>query len=144
MKCRAIFLLLSGIFALLISINTACEFNPHRQGQWLYESHCANCHMEDGTGLANIIPSLHQSPLLRNETIHQTACLIRYGIRTPDPLNPEEEIYPMPPIPDLSKTEISNILNYIGNHFDNRAGYINPVELNSILSQCPNATERKW
>ena len=145
MKLRAIAFLLVGLFIfLLLFFGTACEFNPHRQGQWLYETHCANCHMEDGTGLGNIIPSLHQSAHLSRKTIHQTSCLIRYGIRIQDPLNPKEEIYPMPPLPDLNKTEIANILNYIGNHFGNTAGYINPIELKETLEECPNKRPRQW
>lgn len=138
----------AAIVVLLGSVyvsSTSCNYyNPHAQGERLYLTHCAACHMDDGKGLRDLIPSLHESAFLTRENIHFTGCLIRYGIKRPDPLDPSQEIFPMPPLPDLSETEISNILNYIGNHFDNEAGYTNPVKLRETLSDCPNRAPRQY
>jgi hypothetical protein len=100
--------------------------------------------MEDGKGLRGLIPDLNQSPLLTASGIYSVACLIRYGIKQPDPFDSTFINYPMPPLYDLSETEITNILNYIGNHFGNSADYINPIKLKETLSDCPNAEKRKW
>lgn len=140
-------LVVSGLFiGLSLTYFTAvsCNFNPYSQGELLYRIHCASCHMEDGSGLRDLIPTLHQSPFLTGEQIHSTACLIRFGIKKPDPLDPEVETYPMPPLHHLTETEITNILNYIGNHFGNQSGYVNPIKLQENLDHCPNAVPRKY
>ncbi|TVR87592.1 MAG: cytochrome c [Saprospirales bacterium] len=133
--------LIIGAFTIF---HSSCDFNPHRHGEWLFEIHCANCHMADGTGLGELIPDLWESPYLQKTTIHEAACLIRYGIKTPDPLDPDLKIYPMPPNYELTESEIANILNYIGNSFGNEGGYINPTTLKEVLSDCPNAEDRQW
>ena len=127
-----------------ISSLSSCDYNPHRQGEWLYSQHCQSCHMADGKGLGELIPTLNESPWLTTANIHSVACLIRFGIKKPDPFDSTVVTYPMPPLYDLSETEITNILNYIGNHFGNSAGYINPVKLKEALSSCPNEEARKW
>ena len=133
-----------AIFFLIIYSSVSCNYNPHRQGEWLYNTHCASCHIEDGSGLRELIPGLKQSPWLTPSAIHSVSCIIRYGIKRPDPFDSTIMIYPMPPLYDLTDIEITNILNYIGNHFGNTAGYINPIKLKEVLSDCPNAEERKW
>lgn len=100
--------------------------------------------MADGKGLGELIPSLNSSHWLTSENIYSVACLIRFGIKKPDPFDSTIITYPMPPLYDLSEAEITNILNYIGNHFGNSAAYINPIKLKETLSNCPNEESRKW
>lgn len=127
-----------GLFFIIVIHHFSCDFNPHLQGKWLYDSNCASCHMEDGSGLRELIPSMVKSPYLTENNIYSVACMIRYGIKKPDPLNPEIEVWVMPPLPELTNTEIANILNYIGNHFENSATYVHPTTLDSTLENCPN------
>lgn len=123
---------------------SACDYNPYRQGEWLYTQHCGSCHMVDGAGLRGLIPSLKESAWLTSGNIHSVACLIRFGIKKPDPFDSTITTYPMPPIHDLSEIEITNILNYIGNHFGNSSGYVNPNILRETLLDCPNKEARKF
>ncbi len=49
--------LVLGVFALFcFAFIYSCKETPFQQGKILYEYYCANCHMEDGSGLEGLIP----------------------------------------------------------------------------------------
>ena len=50
---------------LTISVIFSCNDSPYMQGKRLYLANCANCHMEDGSGLSALIPSIQKSVYLR-------------------------------------------------------------------------------
>ncbi|HND87708.1 MAG TPA: cytochrome c, partial [Saprospiraceae bacterium] len=57
-----------------------CQPNPYRDGEALYKSQCANCHMDKGTGLSGLIPTLVQSDYLQTHRA-TLPCALRYGLR---------------------------------------------------------------
>lgn len=86
----------------------ACGGNPYEQGERIYIVLCSNCHMEDGSGLGQLIPALTEEKL----TLDQPArliCLLRKGL----PRNPQTN-QQMPAQPTLSVTEMTNLINYLG------------------------------
>jgi mono/diheme cytochrome c family protein len=123
------------ITALLIQ---SCGGNPYQQGQNLYTVFCANCHMDDGTGLEGLIPPLANSDWLR-ERQKEVACLIRYGIQDTLTVNGERYGQPMAGIDRLTDTEITNIVNYINHAWGNRDGVVKFEDLRDQLEQCPEA-----
>jgi len=92
------------ICSLTFTFLSACEYEPYKQGKQLYETHCANCHSEDGSGLEQLIPDITNSSYY-SENKNQLACIIRQGI----PATDSSLIMDMPPAKTLSHFEISNI-----------------------------------
>ena len=62
----------------LILLLTQCKQSRYGQGERLYLAHCANCHMEDGKGLAKLIPPLAGADYLKLNQ-DRVPCIIRHG-----------------------------------------------------------------
>ena len=105
------------------------------EGQRLYELHCANCHMSDGTGLGGLIPPLAKADFLEIGGL-QAACWIRNGLAGRIQVNGEIYENEMPANIKLSDTEITNILNYIHNAWGNQRGFISLKEVQGVLEAC--------
>ena len=112
-----------------------CESQPHRQGQILYQNFCANCHMDDGSGLAGNIPPLAQSDYV-SQNQGQLACIIRNGMEGQVVVNGKTYQNPMAGIPQLSEFEIANILNYINQAWENDYGYLPLKTVRENLERC--------
>lgn len=115
----------------------ACQ-GEYSDGAELYEQHCANCHMESGQGLGQLIPPLANSDYLQNRGV-LTACGIRYGLQGPMVVNGKRYEGVMPPNKALSKVDIVNIINYINNSWGNESPYISIQEVEQALEQCAQA-----
>ncbi|MBR9919402.1 MAG: cytochrome c [Bacteroidetes bacterium] len=113
----------------------ACQQNPYKHGEILYEGFCASCHMSDGTGLIGNIPPLKGSDFLINHK-DQVACIIRYGIADTLVVNGSTYSQPMAGIPQLSDIEIANIINYINHAWENDYGFYPPAEVKTSLENC--------
>jgi len=96
-----------GSFLLIFFLFTACQSQPYKQGETLYRVHCENCHMEDGSGLVELIPSLGSSVMLKSDP-ETLICLIRNGI----PMNPSTG-QEMPGNKLLNEVELANLSNYL-------------------------------
>ncbi len=97
--------LVLGLFLL------GCDENPYNQGEYLYGNFCANCHMEDGTGLETLIPPLANSDMVRDHP-GVLPCIVRNGIKGRLVVNGKVFNTEMEGIPALTEFEITNILNY--------------------------------
>ncbi|MDQ3017365.1 MAG: cytochrome c [Bacteroidota bacterium] len=89
----------------------ACKQHPYKQGEAIYEYHCENCHMADGSGLEKLIPPLSSSNLMM-DTTGTLVCLIRKGL----PFN-EETRQQMPANLILNEVELANLLNFLQNKY---------------------------
>ena len=116
--------------ALVLSA-VACEQYP--QGAQLYSAYCSNCHQPDGSGLGQLIPDLRSSTTL-TERESYVACIIKYGSEDDSPL--EAYAAPMPSFKNLTETEISNIMNYMGNNWGNRIPMVSPSTVAEYLDNC--------
>ncbi len=130
MKIKA--LLLSFTAALIL---VQCDTNPYRQGHILYDNFCANCHMEDGSGLQGLIPPLAGADYLRDNTL-DVPCLIRYGQKVEIMVNGKVYNQEMAAIPQLSHIEITNVLNYINHAWGNDYGYVKFEDVRRVLEAC--------
>ena len=114
----------------------SCTDGRFKQGKVLYEFHCASCHMEDGTGLAELYPPVNGSDYLMNNR-EKLPYIMRYGIEGPLTVNGLEFDIPMSGIPELSAVEISNITNYILSAWTNKLGTMSFEEVLESLNSNP-------
>lgn len=110
--------------------------HPYPQGQDLYTIHCANCHMEKGQGLGQLIPPLANSDWLKANRA-AAACIIRNGLADTIIVNGKSYTEQMPKNLALSETEITNILNYIATAMNDSLPVWSIPEVVNNLKNCP-------
>ena len=115
------------LFILLIG-NLIFQSGSKNSGEVLYEKRCQNCHMEDGRGLKELIPSLVKNEQLQN--IDYVVCIIKNGSR--DTI--ENQI--MPAHPDLTAGQISTIINYINESWGNDFVGVTVREVKDGMVRC--------
>ncbi len=128
-------LLIFVISLMLVMLTSNCDENPYKQGKIMYNYFCANCHMEDGTGLEGNIPPLAQADYVK-ENQDKLACIIRYGQNEEIVVNGVTYNNPMAGIEELSDFEITNIINYINHSWGNDYGYMKYEDVKSSLEDC--------
>ena len=121
-KAIAFLILLLGI--------TQCQPDPYREGRFLYQRHCENCHMEDGSGLSGLIPSLKNSKVVTSEPA-SLLCIIRNGIKK-NPTTGQE----MPANTQLNDVELTNLINYLRSLYTIKADAIKVSEVNEWMMLC--------
>lgn len=104
-------------------------------GQQLYKQHCSNCHQDDGSGLARLIPPLAKSDYML-ENISRTVCIIKFGIAGEILVNGESYNQKMPANNQLTNLEIAQITTYILNSWGNQKGYVSVKEVSGYLRTC--------
>ncbi len=104
-------------------------------GQALYETHCANCHQSDGTGLGRVYPPLHKSDFVEKK-FDEVICLMRYGQRGEILVNGVMYNQEMKGIPQLTDLEIAEIATYIGNSWNHTKGLVDVAEAGNLLLTC--------
>lgn len=124
-----------SIAGCLLCLALSCDSNPYRQGKALYQANCASCHMDDGSGLRALIPPLNQPDDLQSKS-DELPCIIRYGKKGPIQVGDKRYDQVMAGHPELSVTQISNIINYVRNAWGNELGYYPPDSVRSALEGC--------
>ncbi len=109
--------------------------DPYTEGKKLYQTHCANCHMDDGQGLEGLIPPLANSDYLQ-KTNAELACLLINGYKGTMIVNGRIYEGQMPANKGLSGVEIANILNYVGNHWGNQRDFVNSRAVQKAVDSC--------
>ncbi|MCP4439462.1 MAG: cytochrome c [Aureispira sp.] len=109
--------------------------DPYAEGKPLYLRHCANCHMDDGSGLEGLIPPLAKADVLQNAGA-SAACMIRNGLKGKMQVNGIEYDGEMLPNAKISDVEILNILNYINNAWGNQRDFIKLDDVKTALKGC--------
>ncbi|MDX1479479.1 MAG: cytochrome c [Saprospiraceae bacterium] len=118
---------------ILAFVLVACQ-NRYPQGENLYRAYCANCHMEDGSGLARLIPPLAGSDRLTE--LANTVCAIAHGAQGGVVVNGITYSEPMPSFRNLTPVEISNIVNYLHTSWGNALPPVNPAQVEAALDDC--------
>lgn len=119
----------------LIALFPACTPPKYPQGKIMYENFCANCHMDDGTGLAAVIPPLAGSDFLKNNP-HLLPCIIHKGLKKKIEVNGTVYDTEMPGAPFLEEFEVTNIINYINTAWGNDFGIVKHMEVREALEKC--------
>ena len=121
---------------LLASTGIGCEDKvEYRQGGVLYTAYCANCHMDDGTGLKGNIPPLANSDWLRDNQ-DQLACVIYAGMEGEIVVNGVTYNAAMTGNPELKTTQVTNIMNYINHAWGNDYGFVSLPKAEAQLEEC--------
>lgn len=125
------------IFICTYSCNQPSGMNLQavKNGQRLYDIHCANCHQQDGSGLAAWIPPLKESNHLGAARL-QIPCIIRNGMKQTIEVNGVAFNQPMPANPRLSEKEIAYITNYVEWYFLKNQQTLSQDSVNLLLRQC--------
>jgi mono/diheme cytochrome c family protein len=107
-----------------------CHTNPYKQGEILYKYHCGPCHMDDGSGLAKLIPPLDSSRLTLGNP-GKLVCLIRKG----RPKN-QQTGQQMIPNTSLNDVEMTNLINFLGSKYAANAQTVDVEEVKKMLGNC--------
>ena len=119
----------------LLGVISSCHDTTYVQGKRMYDFWCANCHMEDGTGLVKVNPPVAQSDWLeQNQSM--LPCLIRNGANDTMVVNGVIYHHEMIAFPQLSDIEITNIINYMNHAWGNNYGERNINEVKAWLKVC--------
>lgn len=124
----------AGLLAILLLALARCGQTEHLQGRALYTTHCANCHMEDGTGLGALIPPLAGADYLRDHP-DRAVYGIRHGMRGPLVVNGKTYDQEMPANVELTEFQIVNIVNYVNQAWGNDYGLITVAEAREWLAR---------
>ena len=120
------------VFLLLLS---ACNDPQYVQGKALYTHNCANCHIEDGSGLRGIVPPLAGSDFLKNN-LADLPCLVRFGLKSGKPINGKIYELDMPPNPDMTDVEIANLMNYLTNEWGAKEPFVQNEKVTEAIKNC--------
>ena len=136
----AIFCILSTIGIFFYACQSEEEITYARYytaGKQLYENKCANCHGNDGAGLAMLYPPLTDSTFLKQ---HKTklACYIKNGLQGPIQISGKNYEGIMPAQATLSDIEIAEIITYVTNSFGTTQGFYPYQQAGADLQNCSN------
>jgi glucose/arabinose dehydrogenase/mono/diheme cytochrome c family protein len=97
------------------------------EGARIYNSYCAVCHMDDGTGVTNLNAPLKKSSNVMGEKSRLIKTLLN-GLKG-GKLDGEIYSNAMPSHSFLTDKEIADVLTYVRNSFGNKASAVSPEEV---------------
>ncbi|WP_370089920.1 cytochrome c [Ekhidna sp.] len=104
------------------------------QGAKVYTTYCANCHQQDGKGLASLYPPLAGSDYLM-EDMARAACIIKNGQSKEIVVNGVTYNSMMPGNP-ITNLEVAEVLTFIANAWGNEGGLIGVKDVDKWLEEC--------
>lgn len=114
----------------------SCQTNPYHDGEALYKTQCANCHMDSGEGLSALIPTLAKADYLMKHR-DQLPCILWHGLSDTIAVNGKIYAEQMPANPALTEVDIANILNYVNTAWGNNNPLYSLEEVKRMLERCP-------
>ncbi|OAQ39690.1 copper oxidase [Pedobacter psychrophilus] len=111
----------------------------YSDGLQMYKDHCQSCHMDDGNGLASLIPPLSDTTYLKTNR-KMLACYIVYGLSNTITINGKQYDGKMPAEKHLASIDLAKILTYITNSFGNKQGIFDVKEIEKNLIDCSRDT----
>jgi cytochrome c553 len=120
--------LLQGFPLVIFFFVIGCKPKSYAEGERLYKKNCANCHMDEGEGLAGLIPPLAGADYLHTHRI-DLPCILKNGTHDTLQVNGRTFAENMPAAPGLTDVDITNILNYINQSWGNNN---EPFQLNEL------------
>lgn len=104
-------------------------------GQALYKSHCANCHQDNGQGLAGLYPPIAGSNFLKDNK-NLVLCSMRYGLKDTIVVNGKTYHQPMPANTQLQALDVAEIATYIYNEWGNEKIITDVKSVQKVLEGC--------
>jgi mono/diheme cytochrome c family protein len=136
-KLFIILFICTGIAATIASCQSDEEITYTRYytgGLALYQTHCQNCHGQNGEGLSALMPPLTDTAYIRKNK-NELACYVKNGISGIISVSGKFYENKMPPA-DLAPIEIAKVLTYVGNSFGNKVGLIDLAQVEKDLKGC--------
>ncbi len=115
---RNFIILIFSVFIFACSDNELADMHRISNGAKLYKMNCANCHQENGEGLAKLMPPLLKSDWFE-KNIEELPCLIKVGNKGPITVNGLVYTQPMPGFGHLSDSEIKDVSVFVAQKFGN-------------------------
>ena len=107
----------------------------HVDGQALYKTHCANCHQDNGAGLAGLYPPIAGSDFLKKNK-ELILCSMRNGLKDTIVVNGKTYHQPMPANTQLQALDVAEIATYIYNQWGNEKTITGVKSVQKILEGC--------
>jgi cytochrome c551 len=104
-------------------------------GAQLYKSHCANCHQDNGSGLAKLIPPLQHADYL-SKNAKQLPCLIKNGYKGIMNVNGIAYNMEMPAARGITDKEIADICLYVLQKFPEKPIQLADSVIDNQLQNC--------
>ena len=104
-------------------------------GQVLYKTHCANCHQENGQGLAGLYPPIMGSDYLTKNK-ESVLCSMRNGLQDTVIVNGKTYRQPMPANTQLQALDVAEIATYIYNEWGNEKVITDVKSVRKVLDGC--------
>jgi cytochrome c551 len=134
--------ILSFLLIAQCSLLTACDSQEELKrkqyyidGQALYKLHCANCHQENGQGLAGLYPPITGSDFLKKNK-DLVLCSMRYGLKDTIVVNGKTYRQPMPANTQLQALDVAEIATYIYNEWGNEKVITDVKSVQKTLENC--------
>jgi mono/diheme cytochrome c family protein len=108
------------ILPMLLMLTISGCANKKPDGKQLYTTHCLQCHQSDGLGVPGMFPPLAGTSITKWPKENVISLLI-YGFRGPLEVEGKSYYQDMPAFGYLKDEEIVAILNYVRNHWGNKA-----------------------
>ena len=130
------------LFALFFCFLMGCQtkeevkFDQYvAEGYSLYTIHCANCHQENGRGLAGLYPPIAKQ-YLKDKTA--LACMMRNGLVGNLVVEGKAYNRAMPGNLTLKDLEIAEIITYVGSRWNDEKTITQTDSVKSALLKCAN------
>ena len=101
------------------------------RGESGFMAACAACHQQDGSGLSSAFPPLAGSDFLMADK-DRSISIVLNGLFGPVTVNDVEFNGAMPPMNQLSDTEIADILTYVRNSWGNKDDAVSSAEVTAM------------
>jgi nitrite reductase (NO-forming)/hydroxylamine reductase len=105
-----------------------------RAGEKVYQAACLACHQADGKGLPNAFPPLAGSDFLKADT-QRAIGIVLHGLQGEVVVNGVTFNSVMPPMVQLSDTEVADALTYAMNSWGNRFGSVSAAQVAAVRGQ---------
>lgn len=122
-------------YIILSCLLFSCDQKKYVQGERIYTSFCANCHMEDGQGLSALIPPLANSDYYL-EHYSDLSCIITNGMSGKITVNGREYDEEMIAVQNISHAELSNLINYMNSQWYPDKAEVNMKTIEEQLRNC--------
>lgn len=125
-----------GLCLILASCTDGELTDMHRlsNGAKIYKLNCANCHQENGEGLAKLMPPLLNSDWFINNT-KDLPCLIKQGNKGGITVNGITYKQAMPALSHLSEQELKDVCVYVAQKF----GKLTWEQADSVFAKLPKS-----
>jgi cytochrome c551 len=134
--------LINSLLLTAYCLLTACDSQEELKrkqyyidGQVLYKTHCANCHQENGQGLAGLYPPIAGSDFLKKNK-ELVLCSMRNGLKDTIVVNGKTYRQPMPANTQLQALDVAEIATYIYNEWGNEKVITDVKRVQKVLEGC--------